>query len=70
MTGVQAITTSSPAMSKAALNALPHPVLVIDAENRIADANQSAEQFFQSSAAVMARHDLEYFVPFGSPFLH
>ena len=60
---------SQAAMSRAALNALPHPVLVIDADNNIQDANQSAEQFFQSSTAVMARHDLEYFIPFGSPFL-
>ncbi len=61
--------TAPAAMSKAALNALPHPVLVIDADDHIRDANQSAEQFFQSSAAVMARHGLDYFVPFGSPFL-
>ena len=65
----RAIEKSSSAMSKAALNALPHPVLVIDWDNRITEANQSAEQFFQSSAAMMARRSLDYFVPFGSPFL-
>lgn len=56
-------------MSKAVLNALPHPVLTLDEDNGIRDANQAAENFFQSSAAMMARHKLDYFVPFGSPFL-
>jgi two-component system nitrogen regulation sensor histidine kinase GlnL len=49
------------------LNALPHPVLVIDKDDRIAGANQAAEVFFQGSAAVLARHSLSHFVPFGSP---
>jgi len=57
------------AMPRAVLNALPHPVLTLDKDNGIRDANQAAEHFFQSSAAMMARHNLEYFVPFGSPFL-
>lgn len=57
------------AMPRAVLNALPIPVLTLDEENGIRDANQAAESFFQSSAAMMARHSLDYFVPFGSPFL-
>ena len=52
-----------------ALNALPHPVLVINAENRIAGANQAAEAFFHSSAAVLSRHEISHLVPFGSPLL-
>ena len=64
------VAEKSPAtLSRAALNALPHPVLVIDADNSIREANQAAELFFHSSAAVMSRHNLDYFIPFGSPFL-
>ncbi|SER31735.1 PAS/PAC sensor signal transduction histidine kinase [Faunimonas pinastri] len=51
----------------AVLNALPHPVIVVDGEDRIAGANQAAEIFFQSSAPMLARHTLDYFIPFGSP---
>ena len=57
------------AMPRAVLNALPIPVLTLDEDNGIRDANQAAESFFQSSANMMARHNLDYFVPFGSPFL-
>ncbi|MFZ1814422.1 MAG: nitrogen regulation protein NR(II) [Rhizobiaceae bacterium] len=52
-----------------ALDALPHPVIMIDADNRICHANVSAEGFFRSSAAFMARHSLAHFIPFGSPVL-
>jgi two-component system nitrogen regulation sensor histidine kinase GlnL len=51
----------------AVLNALPHPVLRIAADGRISGANQAAEAFFQNSSVVLARHELEHFVPFGSP---
>ena len=49
------------------LNALPHPVIVVDGAGRLAGANQAAESFFQGSAAVLSRHELSHFVPFGSP---
>ena len=51
----------------ALLNALPHPVLEIRPDGRIAAANHAAEQFLHTSAAVLARHRLDRFVPFGSP---
>ncbi len=51
----------------AVLNALPHPVVMVTPEGRIAGANQAAEIFFQNSAVVLARYDLSHFVPFGSP---
>ncbi len=54
----------------AVLNALPHPVLLIDPDGRIAGANTAAEDFFQASATVLARYDLERFAPFGSPLLN
>ena len=51
------------------LNALPHPVLTIAGNNRIADANVAAEAFFEASAPVLRRHELGDVVPFGSPLL-
>jgi len=53
----------------AMLNALPHPVLLVDRDLSIESANIAAEAFFQSSIAVMTRHRLNHFVPFGSPVL-
>jgi two-component system nitrogen regulation sensor histidine kinase GlnL len=54
-------------LATAVLNAIPHPVLMIGPDGRIAGANQAAENFFQNSASVLARHELDHFVPFGSP---
>ena len=56
-------------MSDAAMNALPHPVVTVNADDRIVDANVAAEGFFEGSLAVLARHRLHEFVPFGSPLL-
>jgi nitrogen-specific signal transduction histidine kinase len=36
-------------LAPAVLNAIPHPVVVVGADGRIAGANQAAESFFQSS---------------------
>lgn len=54
-------------VATAVLNALPHPVLMVSLDGRISGANQAAENFFQSSASMLARRELDYFVPFGSP---
>jgi two-component system nitrogen regulation sensor histidine kinase GlnL len=51
------------------LNALPHPVIMLDPAGKVCAANDAAQGFFQVSAAVMARHPLRHFVPFGSPLL-
>jgi len=53
----------------AVLNALPHPVIGVDANGRIVSANDAAEHFFQASAPFMRRHMISYFIPFGSPVL-
>jgi two-component system nitrogen regulation sensor histidine kinase GlnL len=53
----------------AILNALPHPVILVDGEGFIRSANDAAQSFFQASAAVLGRHPLRHFVPFGSPLL-
>lgn len=51
------------------LNAMPHPVLIVDPEMRITYVNDSGEQFFTVSAAVLAGQVLTGLVPFGSPVL-
>lgn len=51
------------------LNALPHPVVRVDADGAVVDANAAAEGFFQASVLVLRRHRLKDLVPFGSPLL-
>src|SRR5262245_62221770 len=53
----------------AVLDALPHPVIMIDSEGRVANANAAAESFFEASVALLRRHQLRDLVPFGSPLL-
>jgi len=55
--------------ASAILDALPHPVLLIDEVGGILDANTAAQNFFQASISVLCRHPVAYFVPFGSPLL-
>src|SRR5579871_151462 len=55
--------------SEAVLNALPHPVLMVDAAGKIADANVAAEAFFEASIPMLRRYLLRDLVPFGSPLL-
>src|ERR1700688_2688035 len=61
------VTVNSPA--DAVLHALPHPVIMVSPDGKIADANVAAEQFFESSIPVLRRHMLRDLVPFGSPLL-
>lgn len=51
------------------LDALPHPVVMIDERGHISEANAAAEAFFQASLAVLRRTPIDNFVPFGSPLL-
>ena len=60
-------TVNSPA--DAVLHALPHPVIMVSPDGKIADANVAAEQFFEASIPVLRRHMLRDLVPFGSPLL-
>ena len=53
----------------AVLNALPHPLIMVSADGKIAEANVAAEQFFQASMPMLRRHMLRELVPFGSPLL-
>ncbi len=51
------------------LAVLPHPILTIDAENRITSANAASEAFFKMSEAQLERSRIEEILPFGSPVL-
>src|SRR6476620_74739 len=61
------IASSSP--TDAQLNALPHPIIMVSADGKIADANVAAEQFFEASIPMLRRYMLRELVPFGSPLL-
>ena len=51
------------------LNALPHPILMVGPDGKIAEANVAAEAFFEVSMLLLRRHALRDLVPFGSPLL-
>src|SRR5882672_5596619 len=55
--------------SDAVLDALPHPVIMVAADGRIANANAAAESFFEASLPLLRRQRLRDLVPFGSPVL-
>ena len=51
------------------LNTIRRPVIMIGPDGLIAYANADAEDFFRSSAAILAAIRSRDFVPFGSPIL-
>jgi two-component system nitrogen regulation sensor histidine kinase GlnL len=51
------------------LNALPQPVMAIDAGGRIREVNAAAEHFFDMGRATLQRSRLLDLMPFGSPVL-
>ncbi|MDE1972044.1 MAG: nitrogen regulation protein NR(II) [Hyphomicrobiales bacterium] len=55
--------------AEAVLNALPHPVIVVTSDGKVAEANVAAESFFEVSLPLLRRHLLRDLVPFGSPLL-
>ncbi|MFD2237867.1 two-component system sensor histidine kinase NtrB [Aureimonas populi] len=65
---MNAVSTSSAKLDHyGVLNALPHPVVVINGEGHFDFANSDAEQFFGAGAAYLARRRLSDFVPADSP---
>lgn len=69
MNQAHAISAPPITTADAMLHALPHPVVMIAPNGRIADANVAAEQFFEASIPMLRRHMLRDLVPFGSPLL-
>ena len=58
-----------PSDGEAILNALPNPVLLVNPDGRIIDANMAAESFFEMSTQFLQRQSLKEVIPFGSPLL-
>ncbi|KQQ72750.1 PAS domain-containing sensor histidine kinase [Rhizobium sp. Leaf321] len=57
------------ALAMAVLNSVQNPVILVDADGRVAFANWEAESFFGSSASHLAKNTISSFIPFGSPLL-
>lgn len=55
--------------ARSMINALPHPIVMVDPEGRVCGANDMAQIFFQASNAVLGRQKLIDLLPFGSPVL-
>ncbi|MDX8541905.1 nitrogen regulation protein NR(II) [Mesorhizobium abyssinicae] len=69
---MKATAPKSPDMADAAnivLNTIRRPVIMVDPQGFITFANADAEDFFRSSATMLARNTLPKLVPFGSPLL-
>ena len=63
---------AEPAMADPAhivLNTIRRPVIMVGPDGLINYANADAEDFFRSSASILARSSLTRFAPFGSPLL-
>lgn len=56
-------------LAMAVLNAIQHPVILVNDAGHIAFANWEAESFFGASLSHLARHNVSNFIPFGSPLL-
>src|SRR5438105_7055043 len=69
MTRAQAASAIINTPADALLHALPHPVIMVSPDGKIADANVAAEQFFEASLPLLRRNLLHDLVPFGSPLL-
>ncbi len=57
------------ALGAALIDALPHPLVLVDGDGTILVANDAAEEFFQASELVLTRHAIADLVPFGSPLV-
>lgn len=56
-------------LGSALLDALPHPMVLVDHDGIIRVANDAAEEFFQASELVLSRHTIADVIPFGSPLV-
>ena len=66
---VRALGPGGPPEANVILKSMPHPVLLIDRDMRIEYVNDSAEEFFAASSAMLLGHPLNDIVAFGSPVL-
>ncbi|WP_296737467.1 nitrogen regulation protein NR(II) [Mesorhizobium sp.] len=61
--------TATAGAANIVLNTIRRPVIMVDPDGFITFANADAEDFFRSSATMLARNTLAKLVPFGSPLL-
>lgn len=66
---VEVFGTGVPPEANVILKSMPHPVILVDREGRIEYVNDSAEEFFAASSAMLLGHRLNEVVAFGSPVL-
>jgi two-component system nitrogen regulation sensor histidine kinase GlnL len=65
----QQVSTRRPVEHDLLLTALPHPILVLNEDNRIVYANSAAEAFLSTGIALLKRMRLDDLVAFGCPLL-
>ncbi|MBA4208094.1 MAG: two-component sensor histidine kinase [Parvibaculum sp.] len=66
---VRAIGSGGTPEASVILKSMPHPVMLIDRDKRIEYVNDSAQEFFASSSAMLIGHSMSDIVAFGSPVL-
>lgn len=66
---VRAFGPGGPPEANVILKSMPHPVVLIDRDMRIEYVNDSAQEFFAASSAMLLGHPLSEIVAFGSPVL-
>lgn len=54
-------------LQKGVLNVLPHPVLVVNADNKIIYVNYAGQDFYQAGVSWFKSRTIEDIMPFGSP---
>lgn len=66
---VRSIGSGGPPEANVILKSMPHPVMLIDRDKRIEYVNDSAQEFFAASSAMLLGHSMSDIVAFGSPVL-
>ena len=56
MSALEPMTVLPSGTADAVLDALPHPVVMVSADGKIANANAAAEAFFEASLPLLRRH--------------
>lgn len=65
----QSLPAGAPPEATVILKSIPHPVILVDRDGRIQYVNDSTEEFFAASSAMLVGHPLSEIVAFGSPVL-
>lgn len=65
----QSFSAGAPPEATVILKSIPHPVILVDRESCIEYVNDSTEEFFAASSAMLVGHPLSDIVAFGSPVL-